>query len=120
MRKFPLNDFITLIVITLLIPALVFLYFCFSESKKDKDKPESPPAEEVIPSSERLCSPQITVVFQKDLANDEELAREIADMYISNRAYYYSGKSVTDILSEKDVYVRYDSIDFSSLKAIDI
>lgn len=102
------------------ILVLVCAWFYFSERKKDKAEAV---IEEVTSSSEVLCSPQITVVFQKDLADDEELAREIADMYISNRAYYYSGKAVPieeELLSEKDVYLRYNSIDFSSLKVIEV
>lgn len=115
------SDCMILAIIAFLIPALVFVWV-FSESKKNKEKPETPAVEKVVSPSELLCSPQITVVFQKDLANDEELVREIADMYISNRAYYYSGEQVpvTEILSEKDVYVRYKSIDFTLLKVIDI
>ena len=116
------SDCMILAIIVFLIPALVFVWVYFSESKKNKEKPEMPAVEKVVSSSELLCSPQITVVFQKDLASDEELAREIADMYISNRAYYYSGEQVpvTEILSEEDVYIRYKSIDFTLLKVIDI
>lgn len=115
------KDFMYLVV-AILLPALVFAYFYFSESKKKEDKPRTSPEEEISSPSDLLCSPQITVVFQMDLANDEELSREIADMYISNRAYYYAGKPVpvAEILSEKDVYVRFENIDFSSLKTIDI
>lgn len=111
-----------LVIIAFLIGVLVWAWFYFSESKKNKEKPEMPAVEKVTSYSELLCSPQITVVFQKDLADDEELAREIADMYISNRAYYYSGKPMPaeELLSEKDVYLRYDSIDFSSLKIINV
>lgn len=110
-----------ILTILLLIPALVFIWFYFSESKK-KDKPKEPAMEEVAPPPDLICSPRITVVFQKDLTDDEELAREIADMYVSNRVYYYSGKSVPskELLSEKDIYVRYDNINFSSLQIIDI
>lgn len=116
------KDLMYLVVIAILLPALVLAYFYFSESKKKEDKPQKLPKEELSLPSDLLCSPQITVVFQMDLANDEELSKEIADMYISNRAYYYAGKSVpsTELLSEKDVYIRLDSIDFSSLKTIDV
>ena len=46
--------------------------------------------EEEKSDSDLVLSPRITIVFQKDLSDDEELSREIADMYISNRAYYYA------------------------------
>lgn len=116
------KDLMYLVFIAILLPVLVLAYFYFSESKKTEDKPKTSPKEELNLPLDLLCSPQITVVFQMDLANDEELSREIADMYISNRAYYYAGKSVpaTELHSEKDVYIRFDSIDFSSLKTIDV
>ena len=46
-------------------------------------------------------------------------------MYISNRAYYYAGKIPPfqhQVLSEKldDVFVKYESVDFSALSKIDI
>lgn len=109
-----------ILTIVLLIPAFVFIWFHFSDSKK-KDKPKEPAIEEVAPVPDLLCSPRITVVFQKDLTEDEELVKEIADMYVSNRVYYYSGKSAPsgELLSEKDIYVRYDSINFALLKTID-
>lgn len=69
-------------------------------------------------------APQITVVFQKDISNDEELCKEIADMYISNRAFYYSGKDTrNDVVSTQEaepVLVKYESVDFSSLERVNV
>lgn len=71
-----------------------------------------------------IFSPQITVVFQQDIDDDEELINEIADMYLANRAFYYSGKVPQDpsVLSEKeiDVYVRFKDVNFSKLQEINV
>lgn len=112
-----------MIILIILIPMSIIIWFYFSSSKKEQEpNPVQPTEENLVGTSNLICSQQITVVFQKDLANDEELVKEIADMYISKRAYYYSGNiSETDpILKEKDVFVKYDNIDFSVLMPIDI
>ena len=110
---------VTIVIVSILILGLVY----FSESKKKTECTASLSVEEE--KSDLVLSPRITIVFQKDLSDDEELSREIADMYISNRAYYYAGKippSQLQVLSEKsdDVFVKYESVDFSALSKIDI
>lgn len=112
---------VTIVIASILILGLIY----FSESKKKVACTASLPVEEERSESDLVLSPRITIVFQKDLADDEELSREIADMYISNRAYYYAGKIPpfrNQILSEKldDVFVEYESIDFAALSKIDI
>ncbi len=120
---YSLLDIVIVAVIILSIIILGFGYF--SGSKKDRIRVVSMPAEENRSRSDIVQMPQITIVFQKDLSDDEELSREIADMYISNRAYYYAGEkppSGYPILSEKSdgVFVKYESVDFSALSKIDI
>lgn len=112
---------VTIVIVSILILGLVY----FSESKKKTECTVSLSVEEEKSDSDLVLSPRITIVFQKDLSDDEELSREIADMYISNRAYYYAGKippSQLQVLSEKsdDVFVKYESVDFSALSKIDI
>ena len=65
----------------------------------------------------QFCAEKCECIDYKDV--------EIADMYISNRAYYYAGKIPPfqhQVLSEKsdDVFVKYESVDFSALSKIDI
>ena len=79
---------VTIVIVSILILGLVY----FSESKKKTECTASLSVEEEKSDSDLVLSPRITIVFQKDLSDDEELSREIADMYISNRAYYYAGK----------------------------
>ena len=112
---------VTIVIVSILILGLVY----FSGSKKKTECTDSLSVEEEKSDSDLVLSPRITIVFQKDLSDDEELSREIADMYISNRAYYYAGKIPPfqlQVLSEKsdDVFVKYESVDFSALSKIDI
>lgn len=107
---------VTIVIVSILILGLVY----FSGSKKKTECTASLSVEEEKSDSDLVLSPRITIVFQKDLSDDEELSREIADMYISNRAYYYAGKIPPfqhQVLSEKsdDVFVKYESVDFLSL-----
>lgn len=113
------------IVVIVIASILILGWFYFSESKKKIMQPVPFHQEERESASDLILSPQITIVFQKDIADDEELTKEIADMYISNRAYYYTGKEPPrnwSQLSEKydDVFVKYESVDFSTLNKIDI
>lgn len=112
---------VTIVIVSILILGLVY----FSGSKKKTECTASLSVEEKKSDSDLVLSPHITIVFQKDLSDDEELSREIADMYISNRTYYYAGKIPPfqhQVLSEKsdDVFVKYESVDFSALSKIDI
>lgn len=113
-------------IVTIVIASiLIWGYIYFSESKKKAACTAALPVKEDGAASELVLSPRITIVFQKDLSDDEELAREIADMYISNRAFYYAGKTPPpghQVLSEKSdaVFVKYESVDFSALSKIDI
>lgn len=77
---------VTIVIVSILILGLVY----FSGSKKKTECTASLSVEEEKSDSDLVLSPRITIVFQKDLSDDEELSREIADMYISNRAYYYA------------------------------
>lgn len=112
---------VAIVIASILIMGLIY----FSGSKKKAVCTTSLPVEEERSYSDLVLSPRITIVFQKDLSDDEELTREIADMYISNRAYYYAGKIPpfrNHVLSEKsdDVFVKYDDVDFPTLSRIDI
>ena len=119
------NSLLDRAIVTIVVASiLIWGYIYFSESKKKAACTTSLPVKEEGSDSELVLSPRITIVFQKDLS-DEELAREIADMYISNRAFYYADKtppSQNQVLSEKpdDFFVKYESVDFSALSKIDI
>lgn len=122
-----IKDLSFLDLVILLIALFVLVFFAaryyFSYSKKDAPKPLTNEYQRNEGSNTPMqLSPQITVVFQKDLSDDEELSKEIADMYLSNRAFYYTGRTPTEILPEKeiDVFVKYENVDFQSLAKVEV
>lgn len=74
------------------------------------------PIREVVrkEGQERAC-PVICVVFQPEL-EEEELAAEIADMYLHGRAYYYSGKPLPEQPKEDPISIKYKDVQWERLK----
>lgn len=122
--NYSLFDLTVIVIVITAILALGLRYFSESKNKVLRTQTNLSPIERSSGhASDLVLSPQITVVFQKDISDDEELTKEIADMYISNRQYYYAGKTpplTGQILSEKDndVFIKYDNIDFSTLDKV--
>lgn len=111
-------------VVIALFLLLVFWKRYFSESKKKEKEIHLLIHDKQETSQSVPQAPQIMVVFEKDISDDEELIKEIADMYISNRTYYYSGEvpqATKQVLSEETpVFLKFDDIAFSSLASIDV
>lgn len=63
--------------------------------------------------------PVICVVFQPEL-EEEELAAEIADMYLHGRAYYYSGKPLPEQPKEEPISIKYKDVQWERLKTIHV
>lgn len=63
--------------------------------------------------------PVICVVFQPEL-EDEELAAEIADMYLHGRAYYYTGKPMPEQSNESPISIKYKDVQWDKLKSIHV
>ena len=108
------------VFIMLLIIAVAFTIGRITKKSVVSDSEASKEA-----TKQAVCFPQITVVFQQEIDDDEDLCNEVADMYLSNRAFYYSGKTPSvevALLPEKemDVYVRFNNIDFSKLQKIEV
>ena len=107
------------ILIILSVMAVAFIIGRISKGPICTDKKE-----EVEVAPQDIYFPQITVVFQQDIDDDEDLCKEIADMYLSNRAFYYSGKGPSQELSvlseEMDVYVHFYNVEFSKLQKIEV
>lgn len=105
--------------------ALFFFFFLASgvvvlfSFKSKEEVLQMPEAVEIW----EIPSPKIMVVFQRDSESedDEEVCKEIADMYISYRTYYYSGRAlpVLDVKEEKEM-IWYEDIDFSRLEKINV
>lgn len=110
-------------LILLAILACVTLHFYFRKKKKalssgkEKEKPVRGAAVRKE-GQERAC-PVICVVFQPEL-EEEELAAEIADMYLHGRAYYYSGKPLPEQPKEEPISIKYKDVQWERLKTIHV
>ena len=98
------------------------LHFYFREKKTiaSAEKRKEHPVEEAIrkEKQERTC-PIICVGFQPEL-EDEELAAEIADMYLHGRAYYYTGKPIPEPSNERPISIKYKDVQWDKLKSIHV
>lgn len=105
-------------LILLAILACVTLHFYFR--KKKKALSSGKPVKEAVRKEglERAC-PVICVVFQPEL-EEEELAAEIADMYLHGRAYYYSGKPLPEQPKEEPISIKYKDVQWEKLKTIHV
>ena len=99
-------------LILVAILACVTLHFYFRKKKKalSSGKEKEKPIREAVrkEGQERAC-PVICVVFQPEL-EEEELAAEIADMYLHGRAYYYSGKPLPEQPKEEPISIKYKDV----------
>ncbi|MDR1368815.1 MAG: hypothetical protein LBJ72_01625 [Dysgonamonadaceae bacterium] len=63
-----------------------------------------------------VAQPVINVIFSSESA--EDVSDSLADMFIQNRIYFYSGRplpaNVQHEIDEDKVFVRYSEIDFSN------
>ncbi len=94
---------------------------CNQEEKskqKDSSKKEDNIQEKV---------PVIRVIFQVDTdKEDEDLAKEIADMFLEGRTYYYSGKVIDGKTNDRqeeygdEKFVKYDDVQWDLLKTIEV
>lgn len=107
-----------LILLAILSYATLHLYF------RKKKKALSPEKEKPVRQAtrkekqERNC-PVICVVFQPEL-EDDQLAAEIADMYLHGRAYYYTGKAMPEQPKEEPISIKYKDVQWEKLKTIHV
>lgn len=67
-------------------------------------------------------APVIKVIFSTENEENEECVRELADMYIEERLFFYTGKKTVypDNPADDRVFVEYDKVNFEILKVINI
>lgn len=115
-------DVIILIVISLGI------YHFLTKRKVPKDgrnneKKQVPGVEKDKRENIQEKAPVIRVIFQVENTEEDDLAKEIADMFLDGRTYYYSGKKPEETKektedTEMEKFVRFEDVQWNLIKTI--
>ena len=70
-------------------------------------------------------APVIRVIFQVENTEEDDLAKEIADMFLDGRTYYYSGKKPEETKektedTEMEKFVRFEEVQWNLIKTIQV
>lgn len=108
----------------------IILYYILKKrrnSDKQKEKVEQLQPEKNNSHTDDISknAPVIKVVFSSESIDNDEFAKEFADIYISDRSFFYTGKKSTrpdreDTLIEDQVFVEFDKVNFETLKVINV
>lgn len=108
----------------------IILYYILKKrrnSDKQKEKVEQLQPEKNNSRTDDIYknAPVIKVVFSSESIDNDEFAKEFADIYISDRSFFYTGKKSTrpdreDTLIEDQVFVEFDKVNFETLKVINV
>ena len=117
-------DVIILIVISLGI------YHFLTKRKVTKDvrsneKKQVPGVEKDKRENIQEKAPVIRVIFQVENTEEDDLAKEIADMFLGGRTYYYSGKKPEETKektedTEMEKFVRFEDVQWNLIKTIQV
>ena len=117
-------DVIILIVISLGI------YHFLTKRKVPKDgrnneKKQVPGVEKDKRENIQEKAPVIRVIFQVENTEEDDLAKEIADMFLDGRTYYYSGKKPEATKektedTEMEKFVRFEDVQWNLIKTIQV
>lgn len=70
-------------------------------------------------------APVIRVIFQVENTEEEDLAKEIADMFLDGRTYYYNGKN-PEVTKERPGsadsgnFIRFEDVQWNQIKTIKV
>ena len=110
-------DVIILIVISLGI------YHFLTKRKVPKDGRNN--EKKQVPGNIQEKAPVIRVIFQVENTEEDDLAKEIADMFLDGRTYYYSGKKPEETKektedTEIEKFVRFEDVQWNLIKTIQV
>ena len=108
------------ILLAILASITLHLYFRKKRAPHSSGEEDRNPVRQATRKErqERNC-PVICVVFQPEL-EDDQLAAEIADMYLHGRAYYYTGKAMPEQPKEEPISTKYKDVQWEKLKTIHV
>lgn len=101
----------------------LFLFFYFNRMKKPITTKKQNP--EITPDGKNytiVTPPTFRVIFNQEI--DEEFTKELADMFINQRTFYYQGSQKKPENSffpkENDIYVSYENVQWDLLKKVKV
>lgn len=114
----------------ILIVISLGIYHFLTKRKVTKDvqsnkKKQEPGVEKDKRENIHENAPVIRVIFQVDNTEEDDLAKEIADMFLDGRTYYYSGKKPEDTKkktedTEMEKFVRFEDVQWNLIKTIQV
>lgn len=114
----------------ILIVISLGIYHFLTKRKVTKDvqsnkKKQEPGVEKDKRENIHENAPVIRVIFQVDNTEEDDLAKEIADMFLDGRTYYYSGKKPEDTKAktedtEMEKFVRFEDVQWNLIKTIQV
>lgn len=118
-------------VVILIVVSLCIYHYMLNRkgTKKECNQEEKSKQKESSKKEDSIQEkvPVIRVIFQVDTdEEDEDLAREIADMFLEGRTYYYTGKAPEGTAnkkteeSENEKFVRFEDVQWNLLKTIEV
>lgn len=116
------------VIILILVTLGIYHYLVKRNVTKDSrsnDKKKEPELEKDKREKIHENAPVIRVIFQVESTEEDYLAKEIADMFLDGRTYYYSGRKPEETKekaddAEMERFIRYDDVQWSLLKTIQV
>lgn len=116
-------------VIILIVISLGIYHFVTNKRARrvcrSNDEKQSPKAEDAREDNIQENAPVIRVIFQMEDTEEDDLAKEIADMFLDGRTFYYSGKKPEDIegmpgKTEMERFIKYEDVQWNLIKTIKV
>lgn len=69
--------------------------------------------------------PIINVIFSTESKDEEDISKELADMFVNQRTFFYTAQSSERLNTEPnrkddDVFVKYENVNWDALKSIEV
>lgn len=116
--------------VIILIVIFLGIYHFLTKRKVPKDgrsneKKQVPGVEKDKRENIQEKAPVIRVIFQVENTEEDDLAKEIADMFLDGRTYYYSGKKPEETKekpedTEMEKFVRFEDVQWNLIKTIQV
>lgn len=116
--------------VIILIVIFLGIYHFLTKRKVSKDgrsneKKQVPGVEKDKRENIQEKVPVIRVIFQVENTEEDDLAKEIADMFLDGRTYYYSGKKPEETKektedTEMEKFVRFEDVQWNLIKTIQV